>query len=895
MKYETTKVLTSALLFLAFSSLVAGQTSLPIEKETPATSTSEVQYTELRLSHDSPEGVNIPDEWFFRLDSWAYDGGESSQGIVSVLGIDSEISGQTALHRGNASLGVNTAPYVNERSSSNPLHLTEWALVTEFENGEVCAWYQENCFQVEQETEEKRTLISNAVDEVGILQKDIDRWRQNITANITVNSGIQDIPAVGTQSKDKYQASIIVETGTGQKVISSLSEKTDNNIRIQGTHSASYTNRKDIVNTWEAENICIRLMGVELKCQDFQKPEREVSRADFETTNLSVEATNNRGIIVRYTVKHTGDPENLPEGNIQMPDSRYRLETPVLVDGDPLARHNLYFNQGDQVYYGLADLTEGLGPRFGDSVKVTILNASETAELRSGESSEENRNTYSTVEAEKVTDYIGGAVQDIRAKTEIRFGNQLQNSLYIHSIEGDYLREAEIKLSAQTRDSENKTLSYDNMVQGLPLKFASGRYTVHMCGDSSMEELKISLSKRNGTNGYGACFTEKEAQETSFNRKEYSTGEVTTVQKGDVLAFGPGNRNLLFYSGATYSRNIDRYSLNAYANRLTEHKKVRPVQGTSMDAYFYTGLYSVHFCSYQDQKARITVTEGSDISQACNSEVQSPDGTIELQSSQYPVNTPIPVTADINSEGDYRLKAAIRGEEVSSTRITSTGTTEITPETTGNMTVKLVAPGSWWNPLDSSRTVSEKTVEIHSVSENPDENQSNRTETPREVTINAPSSPEKGETASTVIETNGQEEYQVVIKGPDGETKTDQTFSGSRETVRTDIDSAGNYTVSIYPTGAIQSIVSAITGPIAQKKFTVPKEGSDRPAWKTYCINNGHSIEKLGSQVTCIEQEIIPNFFDSDNENLEIPESLCSDLLNYSYSRQEQACTQEDR
>lgn len=490
MKYVSKKLLAATLLILTLSGIVTSQTALPIEKKNPATSTEEVKYTELRLGHEAPKGVSMPEDWFFRLDSWAYDDGKSSQGIVSSLGFKLDTVDQTALYRGNASIGVNTPPYVNERTSSNPLHLTEWALITEFENGEVCAWYQENCFQLEQIIQEKRDAVRNTVENVELQQKEIDQWHQEISANIIFNQKIEEIPAAET-SGEKYQASIVIKTGTEERIISGLFKKTDNQVRIEKTHSASYLDRESIANTWHAEEVCVRFMGVELECQDFEKPDTDTGNSE-------------------YTVR----------------------------------------------------------------------------------------------DMNQITDYLGGNIDNTEPKTEIKFGNNLQNSLYIHSVEGSYDRELEIQASARSKDNDRFTLSWDNMINGVKKEFNSGEYTVHLCGDSETGNggVTTAISKYGGSQGYGACFNDekqglKEASE--YSSIEYEEGEKVNVSEGEKLVFG---QNVLFVDSYDYVENIDMYTMDAYANKLSDNHRIRPVSGTSTEGYFYEGEYALHFCEYYESE-----------------------------------------------------------------------------------------------------------------------------------------------------------------------------------------------------------------------------------------------------------------------------------------------------
>lgn len=556
----------------------------------------------------------------------------------------------------------------------------------------------------------------------------------------------------------------------------------------------------------------------------------------------------------------------------------------------------------------------------------------------------EKTTEYSERHAEQVTNYLGGAVKNVSPRTEILFGDNLRNQLYIHEIRGDYLREAVVTMSPRSKDGPKFNLTWDNMVRGVTKEFHTGSYTVHGCGDTSPENLKISISKKLGMNGYGACFTESEVDEGSFNPVDYTIGENAEVSKGDVLVFGPANENKLYINEFIYNENIDLYSLESYANKLRNNKEIRPVQGTVTEAYFYTGKYPVHFCSYRDEQATVVVSDqGVSSDQACEEEVKRPEGTVNLGSDRYPYSSPVTVETDIHTQGNYKLKASINGDPFFSTGLEKIGTSEsdIRPSP-GNLTVRLVAPGTWWNPLDSTRTIATDYATIYEqeqeegpscmdMIENAQDHADRQNvcgQTTAEMRCGdgernytaknsceisylndrgweAVGSPEQEAELSVPVEeirkgttlnitTNNGQGNKLVIKGP--RTSTEYTVTQSFQVFNIDTSnlSKGTYTAKILPQtqaggllniGIIEDLIGE---PIDSAQFEV----KSRYGWKSYCRSKGLRTGTVDDQIRCIEGQIVPTCFTENpgEKCRRVAEDLCEDLLGYSFSTQKGTC-----
>ena len=124
--------------------------------------------------------------------------------------------------------------------------------------------------------------------------------------------------------------------------------------------------------------------------------------------------------------------------------------------------------------------------------------------------------------------------------------------------------------------------------------------------------------------------------------------------------------------------------------------------------------------------------------------------------------------------------------------------------------------------------------------------------------------------------------YQIVVENPEGEKILDGTSKEITQTNTFTPEQSGEYTVNIYPSGRLQSIIRRVTGPLKSKTFSI---SSNQPTWINYCRTNNYGIEGIQEKANCIKNEIIPKYFeDSTGSSPEVAESLCQDLLGYSYN-----------
>lgn len=135
------------------------------------------------------------------------------------------------------------------------------------------------------------------------------------------------------------------------------------------------------------------------------------------------------------------------------------------------------------------------------------------------------------------------------------------------------------------------------------------------------------------------------------------------------------------------------------------------------------------------------------------------------------------------------------------------------------------------------------------------------------------------------------EGFEVVFDGP-------ETFSEgfNREQVSTEFspDTPGNYEVKLKPGGSwFDQIAEVLLGEdiLASKELTVTPPDTEK--WRSFCRSEDYNIESFKPKIDCIEEEIVPKYFeDTVGDNPEVAESLCQDLLGLSYIEAENICQQ---
>jgi len=139
--------------------------------------------------------------------------------------------------------------------------------------------------------------------------------------------------------------------------------------------------------------------------------------------------------------------------------------------------------------------------------------------------------------------------------------------------------------------------------------------------------------------------------------------------------------------------------------------------------------------------------------------------------------------------------------------------------------------------------------------------------------------------------------YHLKVKTEEGETLHEtEIFETTSTTATFTIDTHGEHTVNMLPNtpGQDTPVLGNLIGEsLHTETLTVTQPNTEK--WRTYCRNReeDYNMEDVTGQVECIQNEIIPTFFQEplqDDGETEVPESLCTDLLNYNYNSETLRC-----
>ncbi|MFB6204299.1 MAG: hypothetical protein ABEJ75_01505 [Candidatus Nanohaloarchaea archaeon] len=516
-----------------------------------------------------------------------------------------------------------------------------------------------------------------------------------------------------------------------------------------------------------------------------------------------------------------------------------------------------------------------------------------------------SRDTFRVRKVERITDYLGGNVDNVKSMTEIRFGDNLQNSLFVKKVEGGRFG----KITAYTGTSQKDfTLTEENAVEGIRKSFSSGEYTVHLCSTGyGSEEVSIAIAKTE-SGGYQACFEVK--NEAGGNASDYTEvdhdGKTVTMAEGQKVRFGNGDRNIFYLQRVSYVENIDRYQLTGYANKLLQSKSVLPVEGTATEAYFANGKIAVYFCEAPAKnKAKLAfapVTSGKEpgLKEICGeSSANPPSGTINFGSSTYQKGDNATLHFKISEPGRYRINWYVNGDQFDSSTVpqgqAGKGTMKHVMNQVGNVTAEMVAPGAWWNPLDSDKVVSVANARVLETSKEPGDNDTTTQNRTGIIVEGAPF--EVGDSATLHVklgETLASSGYRLTVRSPGNRAVLDKTGEVPRRNFSFTITSGmkpGTYTARLKPTGRLKRLFGALTGGNAYDTETFEVKGPET-LWKSYCLQEGYPISSVEGQINCIKQTIVPNCFKKNpgKQCGRVGQSVCKNLLGYDFSPSKGKC-----
>lgn len=228
---------------------------------------------------------------------------------------------------------------------------------------------------------------------------------------------------------------------------------------------------------------------------------------------------------------------------------------------------------------------------------------------------------YQVIRPEYPKDNVNGKVEDIEEMTEIKFGNNHQNSLFITSFLTSGTQYGSIIGYVSSVNEENRIRfhqDFDNGFNTQEINVNSGKYYMYICGSSDSKGVDIGLQKEDD-NAASTCTGSNQGDKSEYTLRGYNPGELVEVKPGEGLEWG--QNKLYVKSMIDYGNSKD---LEAYAQVLERHQIVAASEKSRVEGQFYDGNYFVTFCEPREDAALIHVSENrEDISQTCPGETDS--------------------------------------------------------------------------------------------------------------------------------------------------------------------------------------------------------------------------------------------------------------------------------
>jgi hypothetical protein len=139
--------------------------------------------------------------------------------------------------------------------------------------------------------------------------------------------------------------------------------------------------------------------------------------------------------------------------------------------------------------------------------------------------------------------------------------------------------------------------------------------------------------------------------------------------------------------------------------------------------------------------------------------------------------------------------------------------------------------------------------------------------------------------------------YSIEVSGPDGFSESKDVSEPEAELSFTP-PSSGTYTAEVVPQSFANGLpfVGELVQSGAEAETTFEVDGADTSAWIDYCNSNGYEIQSLDQDLevagSCVSEEIVPAFFveGGEGQDMEVPESLCEEVLGTGYMENQRAC-----
>jgi len=386
--------------------------------------------------------------------------------------------------------------------------------------------------------------------------------------------------------------------------------------------------------------------------------------------------------------------------------------------------------------------------------------------------------------------------------------------------------------------------------------------------------------------------------------KQIETGSWVGVSVGDTLVFGPEDQNQLTVESIRERENRDFRDMEVMpgieASSTLPPRVIIPEgrdNGGLLETEFSSGTFNIEVedFSVAEQSAKIKIVDtdsggtgsGGDDSDAIAS---INEGSVTTDDSQTTFSMRVQSSEANGIFSAYWETPTGDRLALKSNAEISPGETRTFTESVENSDINVETPVEV-NANFGGRA-SEKIGTLDLENNNEDDTGEENSNSIDLETENPTTSSTATITAS-VTDSLDNRGYKIEVTGPDGFSLSKQQSSVSFEP-----GSSGQYTAKLLPLTFANGLpfVGELVQSGAEAETTFEVDGADTSAWIDYCNSNGYEIQSLDQDLevagSCVSEEIVPAFFveGGEGQDMEVPESLCQDVLGTGYMENQRAC-----
>lgn len=398
-----------------------------------------------------------------------------------------------------------------------------------------------------------------------------------------------------------------------------------------------------------------------------------------------------------------------------------------------------------------------------------------------------------------------------------------------------------------------------------------------------------------------------------YDLKDYTLGDIETVEPGEALEFGDSR---VYVDDIT--ERIDKLRIEGYKEWYENNPTAKwtLTEGFSTNDIFYEGDISSTICEVSENNAEIILEDSDTIGSTdaqwpedwCAEVAQKEDNEIDFEAS-YGEVVEVAEGDTVSFEDGYAKIGSIwfdqEGMNIHPDREGDVVSTSLQPEANGEN------PLMWGEETKDAHLcemrADSETVMITVVEENVDRETACNvrdvgSDSGSEVGINEISIDlndeeefekyEDIEIEARVTEQVTEQGYRINVDGPNtADSESYETRTATHVFRPSDV---GEYMVQIQgEKGLLEQVGALLTGEeidvLAETSFQVIDPSIAK--WKRHCQQQEYMPENTQDQINCIEQVIIPQYFEEPiGDDSEIAESLCQELLGYNYDEEQTRC-----